>query len=120
MNSTNTQNQEEQAEVSKIIHNPRVRSRARHYAGLTFVLLYLVAVPSLAFAGGPITDLVDWVVDLLTNGIARGVAIAVLAVLGYMAWAGQLAAGVVVKFIVGIVFVFGGAAIVDLLSAAAT
>lgn len=71
----------------------------------------------LAFAG-PIEDGVDWLLDLLTNGIARSVAIIGIVLLGYMAWAGKITGEACVKFIGGIVLVFGGATIVDLIIAA--
>ncbi|MDG4868606.1 TrbC/VirB2 family protein (plasmid) [Guyparkeria sp. 1SP6A2] len=73
--------------------------------------------PEMAMAN-PIEEGVDWLLDLLTNGIARSVAIIALAVLGYLAFAGRLSGDLVIKFIVGIVFIFGGASIVDLISSA--
>ncbi|SHJ61794.1 type IV secretion system protein VirB2 [Malonomonas rubra DSM 5091] len=82
----------------------------------TIVLLMALAfvlLPSLAFAG-PIEDGVDWLLDLLTNGIARSLAIIGIVVLGYMAWAGRLTWGRAGQWIGGIVLVFGGAAITDL------
>jgi type IV secretion system protein VirB2 len=86
----------------------------------TIVLLMalaLVLLPSLAFAG-PIEDGVDWLLDLLTNGIARSLAIIGIVILGYMAWAGRLTWGRASQYIGGIVLVFGGAAIVDIIIAA--
>ncbi|MDY0270424.1 TrbC/VirB2 family protein [Trichloromonas sp.] len=79
--------------------------------------LCLALVPSLAFAG-PIEEGVDWLLDLLTNGIARSMAIIGIVALGYMAWAGKLTWGRAGQWIGGIVLVFGGASIADIVIAA--
>lgn len=84
----------------------------KEFFGAVFLMLFLMAAPTLAQAG-PIEDGVQWLLDLLTNGIARSVAIIALAVLGYMAFAGRLTWDVAIKFMVGVVFIFGGASIVD-------
>ena len=76
----------------------------------------LALTPSIALAT-PIEDGVNWVVDLLTNGIARSVAIIGIALLGYAAWAGRITGQACGMYIAGIVLVFGGASIVDLLIA---
>ena len=86
----------------------------------TLVLLLglaLALVPSLAFAG-PIEDGVNWLLDLVTNGIARSLAIIGIVILGYMAWAGKLTWEKAGGWIAGIVLVFGGAAITDLVISA--
>lgn len=84
-------------------------------AQLVLILaLCLALVPSLAFAG-PIENGVDWLLDLLTNGIAKSLAIIGVVALGYMAWAGKLTWGRAGQWIGGIVLVFGGAALVELL-----
>lgn len=81
-----------------------------------FAAAALLLLPEAAFAAGtPVEDAVDWVLDLLTNGIARSVAIIAIVILGFMAFAGRLGGDLVAKFIVGIVLVFGGATLVDLL-----
>ncbi len=82
-----------------------------------FLLLFLCLVPELAFAN-PITEGVDWVMDLLTNGIARSAAIIGIAILGYLAWFGRITGETCGKYIAGIVLVFGGATIVDLIISA--
>lgn len=46
-------------------------------------------------------------------------AILAIVTMGYLAFAGKLAVELVGKFILGIVLIFGGAAIVDLIIAAA-
>lgn len=84
---------------------------------LVMATLFVLVSFNRAFAG-PIEDGVDWLLDLLTNGIARSVAIIGIVILGYMAWAGRITGEACVKFIGGIVLVFGGATIVDLLISA--
>ncbi|WP_293644411.1 TrbC/VirB2 family protein [Thiolapillus sp.] len=81
-------------------------------------LIFLMVLPSFAWAG-PIENGVQWVLDLLTSGIGRSVAIIAIVILGFMAFFGKLTAERAVHFIIGIVLVFGGAAIVDLLIGAA-
>lgn len=77
-----------------------------------FLFAVLLLAPQLA-AAGPIEDGLNWVMTLLTSGIARTVAIIAVAFMGYMAWAGKLTWEVTIKALIGIVFVFGGASIVD-------
>jgi len=81
---------------------------------LSFLMMAMSADVALA-ASGPIEQGVDWILELLTSGIARSVAIIGIAVLGYMAWAGKLTWEKAIQFIIGIVLVFGGATLVDLL-----
>ena len=84
----------------------------------TFALaLILTLVPELAFAN-PITEGVDWVMDLLTNGIARSAAVIGIAILGYLAWFGRITGETCGKYIAGIVLVFGGTTIVDMIISA--
>ena len=78
------------------------------------LLTALVLAPEIVLAG-PIEDGVDWLLDLLTSGIARSMAIVGIAILGYLAWAGRITAEACGKYLLGVVLVFGGAAIVDLL-----
>ena len=80
--------------------------------GLLLVLWCIALVPELAYAG-PLEDGIDWLVELLTNGIARSVAIVALAVLGYMAFAGKLTWENAIKFMLGVVLIFGSATLVD-------
>ncbi|MGB0895524.1 MAG: TrbC/VirB2 family protein [Parashewanella sp.] len=82
-----------------------------------WLLSFLLLAPEIAFAN-PITEGVDWVMDLLTNGIARSAAIIGIAILGYLAWFGRITGETCGKYIAGIVLVFGGSTIVDLISAA--
>ncbi len=82
-----------------------------------FLLFCLLLTPEVAFAN-PIAEGVDWVMDLLTNGIARSAAIIGIAILGYLAWFGRITGETCGKYIAGIVLVFGGATIVDLIISA--
>lgn len=102
--------------MNKQITPPEVTAQKASSIVLMMVLC-LALVPSLAFAG-PIEDGVNWLLDLMTNGIARSLAIIGIVVLGYMAWAGKLTWGRAGQWIGGIVLVFGGAAIADIVIAA--
>ncbi|WP_133406840.1 TrbC/VirB2 family protein [Parashewanella tropica] len=82
-----------------------------------FLALTLMLIPELAFAD-PISEGVDWVMNLLTNGIARSAAIIGIAILGYLAWFGRITGETCGKYIAGIVLVFGGSTIVDLIISA--
>ncbi|MBE8167544.1 MAG: TrbC/VirB2 family protein [Shewanella sp.] len=92
-------------------------SKFRKYSAQLLLALFLISIPELAFAN-PITEGVDWVMDLLTNGIARSAAIIGIAILGYLAWFGRITGETCGKYIAGIVLVFGGATIVDLIISA--
>ena len=100
-----------------VVDNKKEVSKARQAIATLWLFLGIMFIPSVAFAN-PIADGVDWLLELLTNGIARSLAIIAIVVVGYMAWAGRLTGEAAVKFIGGIVLVFGGAAIVDLIIAA--
>lgn len=92
-------------------------SKFRQVMANVWLLACLALLPEIAMAN-PIEEGVDWVLDLLTNGIARSVAIIGIAILGYLAWAGRITGEACGKYIAGIVLVFGGATIVDLVIAA--
>lgn len=79
------------------------------------ILSLSLFAPAAMAAGTPVEDAIEWVLDLLTNGIARSLAIIAIVVMGFLAFAGRLDGGFVGKFIVGMVLVFGGATLVDLL-----
>lgn len=81
------------------------------------IFIGIVLMPDTALAG-PIEDGVDWVLELLTSGIARSLAIIGIVILGYLAWAGRITGEHCAKYIAGIVLVFGGTTLVDLLIAA--
>ncbi|MCL1077104.1 type IV secretion protein [Parashewanella spongiae] len=82
-----------------------------------WLLFFLFLVPEIAFAN-PITEGVNWVMDLLTNGIARSAAVIGIAILGYLAWFGRITGETCGKYIAGIVLVFGGTTIVDMIISA--
>lgn len=87
-------------------------NKFRQVMANAWLLACLAFLPEIAMAT-PIENGVDWVLNLLTNGIARSAAIIGIAVLGYMAWAGRITGEACGKFVLGIVLVFGGATIVD-------
>ncbi|EKO4043359.1 TrbC/VirB2 family protein [Salmonella enterica] len=95
-------------------------SKFRQVMATTWLLCGLMLMPELAHAAGgdPISRGLQWLVDLLTTGIARSAAILAIVVLGYLAWAGRLAARHAGFGIGGIVLVFGAASIVDAIIAA--
>lgn len=88
--------------------------KVRKVMAYVWLVLFLLIMPETALAG-PIEDGVNWLMDLLTNGIARSMAIIGIAILGYLAWAGRITAEACGKYLLGIVLVFGGAALVDLI-----
>ncbi|WP_198266680.1 TrbC/VirB2 family protein [sulfur-oxidizing endosymbiont of Gigantopelta aegis] len=97
--------------------------KKRENQGRKLALLAVVMagtlLPELAFAGtggNPILNGVNWLMNLLNSTLATSVAILAITVLGYMAFAGRLAADIVLRFIIGIVLVFGGARIVALIT----
>ena len=92
-------------------------SKFRQVMANVWLLACLALLPEIAMAN-PIEEGVDWVLDLLTNGIARSVAVIGIAILGYLAWAGRITGEACGQYIAGIVLVFGGATIVDLIIAA--
>lgn len=79
-----------------------------------WLVIGIVLIPEMAMAN-PIVDGVDWLLDLLTNGIARSLAIIGIVILGYLAWLGRITGEACGKYIAGIVLVFGGSTIVDLI-----
>ena len=93
------------------------RKHNRNYLFAVWLFLVLFLFPEIAFAN-PITEGVDWVMDLLTNGIARSAAVIGIAILGYLAWFGRITGETCGKYIAGIVLVFGGTTIVDMIISA--
>lgn len=90
-------------------------SKFRQLMAYAWVALCLIALPETA-AANPILNGIDWAAELLTSTLARSGAIVALAVCGYLAWAGKMSWGLLINILVGMVLVFGGAAIVDLFS----
>ena len=96
--------------------NSRFRTH-RNYIAAAWLFFLLLLFPEIAFAN-PITEGVNWVMDLLTNGIARSAAVIGIAILGYLAWFGRITGETCGKYIAGIVLVFGGTTIVDMIISA--
>ncbi len=82
-----------------------------------FLITMLFLMPNVAHAA-PWDDMADAILDLLTNGFSRTIAIIVCIGLGFAAWVGKLTWTLAGRFIGGIVFIFGAAIIVDLFIAA--
>lgn len=95
------------------------KSKLTQTRGLYALVAALVYFPQMAFAAGdPIGDGLQWLIDLLTSGIARSAAILAIVVLGYLTWAGRIQFKHAGFAIGGIVFVFGGSTIADLIISA--
>ncbi|RLV60322.1 type IV secretion protein [Parashewanella curva] len=103
--------------LNAITTNSIQSSRLRALVAHLFLISILLLTPEFAFAD-PISEGVDWVMQLLTNGIARSAAIIGIAILGYLAWFGRITGETCGKYIAGIVLVFGGSTIVDLIISA--
>jgi len=100
--------------VSPALHKTNV-SKLRQVVAFLWLMVGLFVVPEFAQAD-PFSEALDWAVDLLTNGIARSAAILAIVIAGYLAWAGRITGEIAFRIILGIVLVFGGATIVDLVS----
>lgn len=92
------------------------KERRQGFIGMLPVVLMMAAMPEIAAAANPVTEMIDWVGTQLTSTWARSIAIIACAVMGYMAWAQRLEWKTVIFFIVGCVFIFGAAAFVDTFS----
>jgi len=88
----------------------KITPRIAYLAMISFAL-----IPELAVAA-PWDGAATQVLQALTGGFARTCAIIAVAALGYMAWAGKMSWERVFHIVLGIVFVFGGASIVDWIS----
>jgi type IV secretion system protein VirB2 len=115
---------------STAIKIPRNDIKPANYARFLFcigIALAFALLPDIALAAGggggvgggtPIESGLQWPVDLLTNGIARTVAILAIIGLGYFAWAGILTARHAGQAIGGIVLVFGASTLANLIISA--
>lgn len=89
---------------------------------LAVFMMFTVLTPDLALAGAggmPWDGALDAILDALNGGVARTIAIIAVIACGVMAFFGKLSADWAVKIVVGFVFVFGAAAIVDFFAGAA-
>lgn len=82
----------------------------------SFLMLFLCALaiftPEFAMAS-PWDNAATYVLGILQGGLARTIAIICVIACGIAAWAGKLSVDWAVKIVVGLVFVFGAATIVD-------
>ena len=80
-----------------------------------FGMLLFAAEPAFAQAASlePLENLADFIVEFMTGTFATSVAIIAVASLGYLGFTGRLRWGVAGSVIVGIVLIFGAAAIVE-------
>ena len=92
--------------------------RAVRVLGIAAVALTVV-MPELAMAA-PWDSLATSVLGMLTGGLTRTVAIIAVIACGFSALAGKMSWGWAINVGVGIVLIFGGAAIVDYLIASAS
>ena len=86
---------------------------AKNEKRVTTLIMCLVFLMPTLLSAEPWDDMADGILNLLTNGLSRTIAIIVCVGLGFAAWAGKLTWGIAGKFIGGIVFIFGATAIVD-------
>lgn len=85
---------------------------------MAFAAICLIAVlPELAVAG-PWDGMAEQVLGIFTGGLTRTMAIIAVIACGIAAIAGKLSWDWAIKIIVGIVLIFGSAAVVDYLIAA--
>ena len=87
---------------------------------LKYVMLALVLfLPELALAE-PWDDTADKVLEIFTGGLTRTLAVIAIIVAGVLAMFGKRQWSWVINIVISIVLIFGGAAIVDYIIAAAS
>ena len=88
-----------------------------HGGPVLAILFSIFAIePAYAQAGlQPVENITDFIVNFLTGGFARSVAIIAVAVMGYLGLTGRLRWFVAGSVILGIALIFGSATIVDAL-----
>jgi type IV secretion system protein VirB2 len=92
------------------------------WAGAALAVLLLSQwTPSVGFAQDlkPISDVSEYIQGFMTGRLATSLAIIAVAAVGYLFWAGQVAARSALAVVVGIAIVFGSAQIVAVLEAVA-
>lgn len=100
------------------------RTRTSSQNKRTLFVMAAVAVGAFAFAPGmamaaPWDSAASSVLAIFTGGMARTLAIIAVIALGIMGLAGKLSWDAAIKVIIGIVLIFGSAAIVDYVISAA-
>lgn len=84
----------------------------------TFAIACAAIVPEIAVAA-PWDSVATRVLEIFTGGLTRTIAIVAVIACGIAAMAGKLSWDWVIKIVVGVVLIFGSAAIVDYIIAAA-
>lgn len=85
----------------------------------TFAIACGAIVPEIAVAA-PWDSVATRVLEIFTGGLTRTIAIVAVIACGIAAMAGKLSWDWVIKIVVGVVLIFGSAAIVDYIIAAAS
>lgn len=89
------------------------KARPGRWIWLALTSVHLLLASAGAFAE-PWDGPVERIIDILTGPLARSIAVLVCIFLGYLSWAGQMSMRLAGTFILGIVLIFGSAAIADL------
>lgn len=86
------------------------------------LLLFIISAPALAQQVGSIdpVNIIDKVIEILNGRLARGLAIIALIIMGIGCWYGFFDFRKIGFFMIGIIFVFGGAWIMDQLGVGGT
>jgi type IV secretion system protein VirB2 len=99
-----------------------MRSRERTLALVVIgVVVASVAMAQVASAQDlqPVNDVAEYLRNFMTGRLATSLAVIAVAVVGYLFWAGQIAAQAALGVVAGIALVFGSAQIVAILEAVA-
>jgi type IV secretory pathway VirB2 component (pilin) len=88
--------------------------------GLVVCMGAACMAPELAMAGAPWENAATSVLGMFTGGLARTLAIIAVIACGIAAIAGKLSWDWAIKIVVGIVLIFGSAALVDYVIAASS
>lgn len=104
---------------------PRGRVGSRYTRLAALVLAVVVVgqlIASLGFAQDlePVNDVAEYIQNFMTGRLATSLAVIAVAVVGYLFWAGQVAAQAALAVVMGIAIVFGAAQIVAILQAIAS
>jgi type IV secretion system protein VirB2 len=100
----------------------RIDTRWLVFAGAVLgVLVLSQGAPSAAHAQDlqPINEVSEYIQGFMTGRLATSLAVIAVAVVGYLFWAGQVAARSALAVVVGIAIVFGSAQIVAVLEGVA-